>query len=169
MGLSATEQIQKQVDKSLEPKLEKLLARKVKTTALKTKPKKKDQHYKFNPKEQFAKKESHARDHSVNTESTLAKFAKQKLGKELSSSEKKMSDSDMDDRKPSGKDDIISLVGKAFSSKKVIANHFLIRLLIVMLWIMLQCMSSRIRSSRSKYITSRKVLNQIWILFGCYR
>ena len=50
MGLSATEQIQKQVDKSLEPKLEKLLARKVKTTALKTKPKKKDQHYKFNPK-----------------------------------------------------------------------------------------------------------------------
>ena len=74
MGLSATEQIQKQVDKSLEPKLEKLLARKVKTTALKTKPKKKDQHYKFNPKEQFAKKESHARDHSVDSESTLAKI-----------------------------------------------------------------------------------------------
>jgi hypothetical protein len=82
MGLSATEKIQKQVDKSLEPKLEKLLARKVKTNALKTKPN---------------------RDHSVDSESTLAKFAQQKFGKELSSSEKKISDSDMDDRKPSGK------------------------------------------------------------------
>ena len=48
MGLSATEQIQKQVDKSLEAKLEKLLARKVKINALKTKPPiKKDQHYKL--------------------------------------------------------------------------------------------------------------------------
>ena len=75
MGLSATEQIQKQVDKSLEPKLEKLLAKKVKTTALKIKPTKNDQHYKFNPKEHFAKKESHVKDHSVNSESTLAKFA----------------------------------------------------------------------------------------------
>ena len=89
MGLSATERIQKQVDKSLEPKLEKLLARKVKTTTLKTKPKKKDQHSKFNPKEQFAKKESHARDHSVDSESTLEKFAQQKFGKVLSSSERK--------------------------------------------------------------------------------
>ena len=41
MGLSATEQIQKQVDKSLEPKLEELLAKKVKTTALKIKATKK--------------------------------------------------------------------------------------------------------------------------------
>ena len=47
MGLSAKEQIQKQVDKSLEPKLEILLAKKVKTNALKTKPTKKDQHYKL--------------------------------------------------------------------------------------------------------------------------
>ena len=60
--VSATEQIQKQVDKSLEPKLDMLLARKVKINALKTKPIRKDQHYnlKSNPsntKEQFAKKE----------------------------------------------------------------------------------------------------------------
>ena len=47
LGLSATEQIQRQVDKSLEPKLEFLLAKKVKTNALKTKPTKKEQHYKF--------------------------------------------------------------------------------------------------------------------------
>ena len=47
IGLSATEQIQKQVDRSLEPKLELLLAKKVKTNAPKIKPTKKDQHYKF--------------------------------------------------------------------------------------------------------------------------
>jgi len=63
MGLSAKEQIQKQVDKSLEPKLEILLAKKVKTNALKTKPTKKDRHYKFKSessgtKRHFAKKES---------------------------------------------------------------------------------------------------------------
>ena len=60
LAVSATEQIQRQVDKSLEPKLEVLLAKKVKTYALKTKPSKKDQHYKLksNPsstREQFAK------------------------------------------------------------------------------------------------------------------
>ena len=82
------------MDKSLESKLEKLLARKVKTNAVKIKPTKKDQHYKFNPKEHFAKKESHARDHSIDSESTLAKFAKQNFGMELSSFEGKMSDSD---------------------------------------------------------------------------
>ena len=66
--------------KSLEPKLEMLLAKKVKTNALKTKPIKKDQHYKLksnpaNTKEQFAKMESQVRDYSVDSESTLAKFA----------------------------------------------------------------------------------------------
>ena len=117
MGLSATEQIQKQVDKSLEPKLEELLAKKVKTTALKIKPTKKDQHYKFNPKEHFAKKESHVRDHSVDSESTLAKFAKQNFGRELSSFEEKMSDSDVDDRKPSGKGEM-KPSGKGYQFKK---------------------------------------------------
>ena len=38
LAVSATEQIQKQVDKSLEPKLDILLAKKVKVNALKTKP-----------------------------------------------------------------------------------------------------------------------------------
>ena len=47
MAMSATEQIQLQVNKSLEPKLEVLLAQKVRTSALKTKPSKKEQHYKF--------------------------------------------------------------------------------------------------------------------------
>ena len=61
LAVSATEQIQRQVDKSLEPKLEVLLAKKVKTYALKTKPSKKDQHYKFksttsSTREQVAKR-----------------------------------------------------------------------------------------------------------------
>ena len=43
MTLLATKQIQLQVDKSLEPKLEVLLAQKVRTTALKTKPFRKEQ------------------------------------------------------------------------------------------------------------------------------
>ena len=77
LAISAMGQIQKQVDKSLEPKLEKYLARKVKTNALKTKPIKKEQHCKLksNPastKEQFAKKESHVRNFSVDSESTVA-------------------------------------------------------------------------------------------------
>ena len=42
MAVSATEQIQRQVNESLEPKLEVLLAKKVKTYALKTKQNKKD-------------------------------------------------------------------------------------------------------------------------------
>ena len=63
MAVSATEQIQRQVGRSLKPKLEVLLAKKVKTYALKTKPSKKAQHYKLknNPsstREQFARKES---------------------------------------------------------------------------------------------------------------
>ena len=63
MAMSATEQIQRQIDKSLEPKLEVLLAKKVRTYALKTKSNKKDQHYKLksnssNTREQIAKKET---------------------------------------------------------------------------------------------------------------
>jgi len=42
LAMSATEQIQKQVDKSLEPKLDLLLSKKVKVIALKTKPNKKE-------------------------------------------------------------------------------------------------------------------------------
>ena len=53
----------------------------------------------------------------MDSESTLAKFVQQKFGKELSSSEKKISDSDMDDRKPRGKGDI-KLSGKGFQFKK---------------------------------------------------
>ena len=63
MTLSATEQIQLQVDKSLEPKLEVLLAQKVRTSALKTKPFRKEQNFKFSSqspttKEPFAKRET---------------------------------------------------------------------------------------------------------------
>ena len=82
MAMPATEQIQLQVDKSLEPKLEVLLAQKVRTTALKTKPFRKEQTFnlKFNTqssntREHFAKKETRQREHSDNSESILAKFA----------------------------------------------------------------------------------------------
>ena len=90
--------------KSLEPTLDMLLARKVKTNALKTKPIKKHQHYKLksnpsNTKEQFAKKEPEIRDHSVDSESTLEKFDKQNFGVELSID----ASSGFDDNKPSGK------------------------------------------------------------------
>ena len=58
LAVSATEQIQKQVDKSLEPTLD---ARNVKVNALKSKPNKKEQHYKLKSylsksNEQFAKR-----------------------------------------------------------------------------------------------------------------
>ena len=90
MTLSATEQIQHQVDKSLEPKLEVLLAQKVRTSALKIKPPKKEKNYKFSPhssktKEHFANRETRQREHSDDSESILAKFArKQNDGEELS-------------------------------------------------------------------------------------
>ena len=61
MAMSATEQIQLQVDRSLELKLEVLLAKKIRPTALKTKLSKKEQHYKYssqpsNTRERFCKK-----------------------------------------------------------------------------------------------------------------
>ena len=74
MTLLATKQIQLQVDKSLEPKLEVLLAQKVRTTALKTKPFRKEQT--FNVK--FNTQSSNTREH----------FAKiRNAGEEISFSE----------------------------------------------------------------------------------
>jgi hypothetical protein len=85
MTLLATKQIQLQVDKSLEPKLEVLLAQKVRTTALKTKPFRKEQTFnvKFNTqssntREHFEKKETRQREHSDESESILAKFCQKK-------------------------------------------------------------------------------------------
>ena len=77
LAVSAAEQINKRVEKLLEPKLDVLLSKKVKVHALKTKPHKKEQHdkIKHTTREQKAK-EPQIRDHSVDSESTLAKFAK---------------------------------------------------------------------------------------------
>ena len=138
MAMSATEQIQRQVDKSLEPKLEVLLAKKVRTYALKTKSNKQEQHYKLksnssNTREQIAKKETLSWDHSVDTECTLAKFSKQNYGVELSNEEQckndSQPDSDEDNKKHSGK-------GKVTPSGKgryeVIANLVLNLTMIVM-------------------------------------
>ena len=77
MAMSAAEQIQLQVDRSLEPKLEVLLAKKIRPTALKSKPSKKEQHYKFSSqtsktKEQFEKMETRQREHPDNSEFILA-------------------------------------------------------------------------------------------------
>ena len=47
LAVSASEQIHRKVEKILEPKLDELLSRKIKVTALKTKPQKKEQHYKL--------------------------------------------------------------------------------------------------------------------------
>ena len=88
LALSASDQIHKQVDKSFGPKLDELLARKVKTSAMKNKPAKKDQKYKLQSnfsmfkktKEQLKKMEPQKEDYSVGTVSTLSKFAKQNFG-----------------------------------------------------------------------------------------
>ena len=118
LAAPATEQIQKQVEKSLEPKLDMLLARKVKINAFKTKPLKREQHYKLKSyssksKEQFAKMEPQMRDHSIDSGSTLAKFAKKNFGVELSNN----ASSDSDGIKPSS-----SLVGKTMFLEEVITN-----------------------------------------------
>ena len=57
LTMSAAEQIHKGVEKILEPKLDLLLSKKVMINALKTKPNKKEQHYKLkqNTREQVAK------------------------------------------------------------------------------------------------------------------
>ena len=115
--MSAAEQINKRVGKILEPKLEFLLSKQVKVNALKTKPHKKEQHYKFKhtTREQKAK-EPWIRDYSVDSESTLAKFAKQPIGVKLSY-ELSSDDDNEDDKKPSGKGSDKSS-GKDFVSKK---------------------------------------------------
>ena len=102
MAVSAAEQINKRVEKILEPKLDSLLSKKVKGNALKTKPNKKEQHYKLKQtaREQKAK-EPQIRDHSVDSGSTLAKFAKRHIGVELSGD--LSSDENFDNKKPSGK------------------------------------------------------------------
>ena len=124
LAVSATEQIQKQVDKSLEPKLDMLLARKGKTNVLKTKPIKKDQCNKLksnptNTKEQFAKKEPQMRDHFVDSGSTLAKFAKQNFGVELSND----ASSDSDDIKPSGKGKFYDCYGIDVAPMNIFENQ----------------------------------------------
>jgi len=111
MAMSAAEQIQLQVDRSLEPKLEVLLAKKIRPTALKSKPSKKEQHYKFssqtsNTREHFAKKETRQREHSDNSEFILAKFAKRNVDEETSYKKESYSETASDqvyDSKPSGK------------------------------------------------------------------
>ena len=81
LAMSAADQINQRVEKILEPKIDLLLSKKVKVQALKTKPQKKEQHYKFKHtmREQLAK-EPQIGDHSVDSESTLAKFAKRPIG-----------------------------------------------------------------------------------------
>ena len=102
LAVSATEQIHQKVEKILEPKLDELLSRKIKVTALKTIPQKKEQHYKFksSTREHLAK-EPQIRDHSVDSGSTLASFAKRQVGVELSNDYS--SDDDNNNKKPSGK------------------------------------------------------------------
>ena len=47
LAMSAADHINQRVEKILEPKLDVLLSKKVKVQVLKTKPQKKEQHYKF--------------------------------------------------------------------------------------------------------------------------
>ena len=112
------------VSQLLEPKLDVLLSKKVKVHALKTKPHKKEQHYKIKhtTREQKAK-EPQIRDHSVDSESTLAKFAKRPIGVELSfdySSDE--FEETNDNKKPSGKGSEKSS-GKDSVSKKESAKE----------------------------------------------
>ena len=126
LAFSTTEQIHKKVEKILDL----LISKKVK---VKTKPNKKEQHYKLkrNTREQFAK-EPQTRDHSVDSGSPLANFAKQHFGVELS----KMYPLMMTTKSLVGKV-ILSLVGKALLLEEVIANLLLNLSLIVMGWISL--------------------------------
>ena len=123
---------QQRVEKILEPKLDVLLSKKVKVNALKTKPHKKEQHYKFKhtTREQKAK-EPRIREYSVDSESTLAKFAKRPIGVELSYDLSSDDYDEDDNKKPSGKG-IDKSSGKDFVSKKVVKNLNLKLLLIVM-------------------------------------
>ena len=105
LAMSAADQINQRVEKILEPKIDFLLSKKVKVQALKTKPQKKEQHYKFkNTMREHIAKEPQIRDHSVDSESTLAKFAKRPIGVELSFDYSSDDFQETDNnKKPSGK------------------------------------------------------------------
>ena len=120
LAMSAAEQINQRVEKLLEPKLDVLLSKKVKVPALKTKPQKKEQHYKFKhtTREQQAK-EPQIRHHSVDSESTLAKFAKRHIGVELSFDNSSDDLEEKDNRKSVGKARK-GRVGKTLFPKKVL-------------------------------------------------
>ena len=112
-----------QVDKR--SRLDLLLSKKVKISVLKTKPNKKDQHYKLNSntKEQFSKKGA-SNERSLGRQS--AYFAKQHFGVELSN----YASFDDDNIKPRGK--VPSLKGKAIFLEEVIANLHLNLSMIIM-------------------------------------
>ena len=91
LALSAREQIQKQVEEDLEPKLDMLLAQKVKPQAMRKEPvAKKEQYFKFRSnvqhtpvaRQQFIRADPHSEDYPVDSESTLSKFARQNFGVE---------------------------------------------------------------------------------------
>ena len=93
LAISAREQIQRQVERDLEPRLEMLLAQKVKPQAMRKEPvAKKEQHFKFKSVTQtqaVARQHSMRSDpesqvHPVDSESTLSRIARQNFGVELS-------------------------------------------------------------------------------------
>ena len=103
LALSAREQIQKQVEEDLEPKLDMLLAQKVKPQAMRKEPvARKEQHFKFRcneqrspvARQQFMRADPQSEDYPVGSKSTLSKYARQNFGVELSVDPN-------DDRKPS--------------------------------------------------------------------
>ena len=89
LALSAKEQIEKQVEKDLEPKLDILLAQKVKPQAMRKKEPvfRKERNVKYGQSSNVARKQSKRTDpefqkHPVDKESTLFRFAKEKFGVE---------------------------------------------------------------------------------------
>ena len=103
LALSAKQQISNQVEKDLEPKLDLLLAQKVKPQAMRKKETafKKERNVKYGHISNVARKQSKRsnlefQDHPVENESTLVRFAKHKFGVELSIDSS-------DDRKPAAK------------------------------------------------------------------
>ena len=107
LAISAREQIQRQVERDLEPRLEMLLAQKVKPQAMRKEPvAKKEQHFKFKSVTQtqaVARQHSMRSDpesqvHPVDNESTLSRIARQNFGVELS-----MDPSDGDKKPPAYK------------------------------------------------------------------
>ena len=68
IAMFAADHINQRVEKILEPKIDLLLAKKVKVQALKTKPQKKEQHYKFkHTMREHVAKEPQIRDTSVDS------------------------------------------------------------------------------------------------------